>query len=201
MDALTKKLTAIEHGFKPFELEAQKIVDSKTLTESKAIAIEMLGSEFHQIRCCAIFVLGFIAVKDRSVLSLLKQTARVDESWQVQEIIAKAFDQYCKDNGYESSLPEIQSWLNDEHANVCRAVTEGLRIWTSRPYFKTHPEAAIHLISQHKASSSEYLRKSVGNSLRDISKKHADLIRMETANWDLKDQSIAFTYQYVLKKH
>ncbi|MPS64800.1 MAG: DNA alkylation repair enzyme [Chryseobacterium sp.] len=201
MNVLIQKLTAVEHGFKSFEAEAQKIVDNQSLSESKAIAVDMLRSEFYQVRCCAIFILGFITVKDNTVLHLLKNVTRSDESWQVQEIIAKAFDQYCKDNGYENSLPEIKAWLSDEHPNVCRAVTEGLRIWTGRPYFKTHPEVAIDLISRHKANDSEYLRKSVGNSLRDISKKYGELVRMEIAKWDLQDKRIAFTYDYVLKRH
>ena len=119
----------------------------------------------------------------------------------MQEIIAKAFDQYCKDKGYENALPEIKAWLNDKHPNVCRAVTEGLRIWTSRPYFKMHPEVAISLISRHKASDSEYLRKSAGNALRDISKKHGALVDKEIAGWNLEDKKVAFTYAYVLKKH
>lgn len=168
---------------------------------SKAIACDLLQSEFYQVRSCAIFILGFIAAKDISALYLLKEAARSDESWQVQEIIAKAFDQYCKDNGYENSLSEIKSWLGDEHPNVCRSVIEGLRIWTGRPYFKTQPKVAIDLISRHKASDSEYLRKSVGNSLRDISKKHGELVRLETSKWDLQDQRIAFTYDYVLRRH
>lgn len=201
MNGLIQKLIAVEHGFKPFELEAQDIVDHTTLSESKALAVDLLRSEFYQVRCCAVFILGFIAAKDSTVLLLLQDTARSDESWQVQEIIAKAFDQYCKDNGYEESLPQIKDWLSDKHPNVCRAVTEGLRVWTGRPYFKTHPKVAVDLISQHKASDSEYLRKSVGNSLRDISKKYGELVRMETSKWDLHDQRIAFTYSYVLKSH
>ncbi len=201
MNTLVKKLTAVTHGFKPFEQEAQKIVDSQTLAASKTIAMDLLQSEWYQLRCCGVFILGFIAAKDPSVLSLLKNTARKDESWQVQEVVAKAFDQYCKDKGYENSLPVIQSWLDDEHAHVCRAVTEGLRIWTGRPYFKTHPEVAISLISRHKASDSDYLRQSAGNALRDISKKHGALVSREIATWDLEDKKIAFTYSYVLKRH
>jgi 3-methyladenine DNA glycosylase AlkD len=201
MNEYIKKLTAVEHGFKTFEVEAQKIADNKTLPESKAMAVDMLQSEFYQVRSCAIFILGFIASRDTTVLLLLKHAARMDESWQVQEIIAKAFDQYCKDNGYECSLPEIKAWLSDENPNVCRAVTEGLRIWTEQPFFKTHPEEAINLISQHKASDSEYLRKSVGNALRDISKKYGELVRIETSKWDLQNKKIAFTYDYVLKRH
>lgn len=198
--SLEKRLTKIAHGFKPFELEAQKIVDSNTLPEAKAIAVALLQSEFYQLRCCALFILGFMAARDRSVLCLLKEVARSDQSWQVQEIIAKAFDQYCKDNGYESALPDIKAWLGDEHPNVCRAVTEGLRIWTARPYFKTHPEVAIDFLSQHKASDSEYLRKSVGNALRDISKRHAELVIKETARWDLNDKRVAFTYKQVIAR-
>lgn len=201
MNDLLQKLTLVEHGFKPFEVEAQKILDHKSLSESKSLALDMLRSDYYQVRCCSIFILGFIAARDSTLLLLLKDTARSDESWQVQEIIAKAFDQYCKDTGYENSLPEIKTWLGDKHPNVCRAVTEGLRIWTGRSYFKTHPEVAIELISQHKSSDSEYLRKSVGNSLRDISKKYGELVKNEISKWDLQDQRIAFTYDYVLKRH
>ncbi|WP_263603824.1 HEAT repeat domain-containing protein [Chryseobacterium sp. PET-29] len=177
------------------------MVGCKDLSESKALAVDMLKSDYYQVRCCAIFILGFIAARDGTVLLLLKDTARSDEGWQVQEIIAKAFDRYCKDNGYESSLPEIKAWLSDKHPNVCRAVTEGLRIRTGRPYFKTHPEVAIDLLSQHRSGDSEYLRKSVGNSLRDISKKYGELVKMEISKWDLQDQRIAFTCDHVLKRH
>lgn len=43
---------------------------------------------------------------------------------------------------------------------------------TSRDYFKQNSEVAISLISKLKDDKSEYVRKSVGNSLKDISKKH-----------------------------
>jgi 3-methyladenine DNA glycosylase AlkC len=201
MQEFLQKLIKTEHGFKLFEDEAKNLLESSSLTDSKNTALDLLSNDFYQIRSVGIFMLGFIACKDKSVLSTLKESARLDNSWQVQEIIAKAFDQFCKDNGYENSLSEIKEWLSDKYPNVCRAVTEGLRIWTSRPYFKEHPQEAIQLISLHKVSDSEYLRKSVGNSLRDISKKYPELIEKETSQWDMSDKNIAFTYSYVLKKH
>ena len=97
------------------------------------------------------------------------------------------------------SLPLIEEWLNDNNPNVIRAVTEGLRIWTSRPFFKENPAIAITLISKHKAHESEYLRKSVGNALRDISKKHAELIRQEVEQWDLSNPRVLFTYKFATK--
>ncbi len=143
MEDLIKKLLSTEHGFKPFQQEAKNIIDTHSVKDSKKIAIDLMDTEFYQIRCCAIFILGMIATRDKTVLFLLKDCARKDKSWQVQVIVAKAFDQFCKDNGYENSLPEIVEWMNDENPNVCRAVTEGLRVWTSRPYIKEHPNADI----------------------------------------------------------
>ncbi|EEI92439.1 hypothetical protein HMPREF0765_2054 [Sphingobacterium spiritivorum ATCC 33300] len=195
-----QRIIKTEHGFKPFEDEARNLFGSHSLADSKNIALELLHHDFYQVRSVGIFILGFIAAEDKTVLAVLKESARNDESWQVQEIIAKAFDQFCRDNGYEHSLPEIKEWLSEKHPNICRAVTEGLRIWTSRPYFKDHPQEAILFISRHKSSDSEYLRKSVGNSLRDISKKYPELVEKEISNWDLSDSKTAFTHKYVLKK-
>ncbi|MGJ1196031.1 DNA alkylation repair protein [Sphingobacterium spiritivorum] len=195
-----QRIIKTEHGFKPFEDEARNLFGSHSLADSKNIALELLHHDFYQVRSVGIFILGFIAAEDKTVLAVLKETARNDESWQVQEIIAKAFDQFCRDNGYEHSLPEIKEWLSEKHPNICRAVTEGLRVWTSRPYFKDHPQEGILFISRHKSSDSEYLRKSVGNSLRDISKKYPELVANEISKWDLSDSKTAFTHKYVLKK-
>ena len=46
----------------------------------------------------------------------------------------------------EAALPLIKEWLNSDCANVRRAVSEGLRVWTSRPYFKDNPQIAIQLL-------------------------------------------------------
>ena len=128
-----------------------------------------------------------------------ERTISTDENWRVQEMLAKAFDEVCKHRGYEASLPLIEEWINDDNPNVIRAVTEGLRIWASRPFFKENPSVAIALITKHKAHESEYLRKSVGNALRDISKKHAELIRQEVQLWDLKNPRVLFTYKLAAK--
>ena len=74
-------------------------------------------------------------------------------------------------------------------------MTEGLRIWTTREYFREHPDAAIRLLSRLNADESEYVRKSVGNALRDISRKHKDLIKKELQGWDISDKHIAYSYK------
>lgn len=200
-ETLILRLSKTTHGFKPFEKEARALLDPDSLEGSRDIALELLTSGAYQVRCCGVFMLGLIAASDASVLHLLKEQARTDISWQVQEVIAKAFDQFCRDRGYGQSLPEIREWLADPNPNVCRAVTEGLRIWTGRPYFRDNPQAAIALISTNKSSESGYLRMSVGNSLRDIGKRYPELVEKEVSGWDMADRNVAFTYRYVLKRH
>ena len=114
-------------------------------------------------------------------------------------MLAKAFDSYCKHIRYENALPEIESWINNENTNIKRAVTEGLRIWTSRDFFKQHPEIAIELISRNKLTDSEYLSKSIGNSLRDIRKKYPEAIEKETSKWDVNHHKIQFILKLINK--
>ena len=70
-----------------------------------------------------------------------------------------------------------------------------LRIWTSRPYFKDNPNEAIRRIASLKEDTSEYVRKSVGNALRDISKKFPELIEAELNNWNLESKEINQVYK------
>jgi 3-methyladenine DNA glycosylase AlkD len=200
MQLILERLSHVKHGFRPMEIEAQKLVGSKSPEECLSISKDLLKNEAYQARSVGVFLLGYIAFKNITVLKILEDTVSLDPSWQVQEILAKAFDQYCSDVGYEKALPDIKKWLKSDNPNVCRAVIEGLRIWTGRPFFKAHPQIAIELISQHKASESIYLRKSVGNSLRDISKKHKELISAEMSTWDLSDKRILFTSKLVMKR-
>ena len=144
-------------------------------------------------------MLGSLASTSGEALSFLKEWVSVDGNWRVQEMLAKAFDEVCKHRGYRESLPLIEEWLNDENPNVIRAVTEGLRIWTSRPFFRENPDIAVALIAKHRAHESEYLRKSVGNALRDISKKHLELVSKEVYQWDLSDSRVLFTYKLAAK--
>ncbi|MBK7213369.1 MAG: DNA alkylation repair protein [Bacteroidales bacterium] len=199
MNELLERLSKIEHGFKPIEDEAKSIFTAFTKKESLNLAKEFLKNEHYQIRSLGVFLFGYLSSTEAEALHILRQKVSLDVSWQVQEILAKAFDQFCKDRGYEAALPVIEDWLNDQNPNVCRAVTEGLRIWTSRPFFKENPSIAIQMISRHKSHESEYLRKSVGNALRDISRKHKDLVEKEVCNWDLKDKRIQLTRKLVFK--
>jgi len=192
---LIQRVQQTQHGFLDIQQAADEVVAGNTLQDCFDIAKQLFASEIYQARSLATFIFGRLAAKSPKSLAFLKQHVSLDSDWRVQEILAKAFDRYCADVGYESALPLINQWLANSSPNVRRAVTEGLRIWTGRPYFREHPEVAIQLLSQLRDDDSEYVRKSVGNALRDISKKHGELVHSELQRWDIGNKHVAQTHK------
>jgi 3-methyladenine DNA glycosylase AlkC len=195
---LLEEIKKNEHGFKHIVDAGEKVLSDESIKHLD-LAIEFLSDQHYQVRMLGTYLLGELSPHCQEALTILQAQVAADPNWRVQEMLAKAFDRYCQANDYEKSLPMIKQWLGSDNPNVKRAVIEGLRIWTGRAYFVKHPETAIELISAHKADESEYLRKSVGNALRDIAKKYSDLIQDEISAWDLTDKKIKFTYKLIVK--
>lgn len=152
-------------------------------------------SDNFQVQEVGVLLAGYAASQRTEALDFLKDTVSGHNSWKVQEVLAMAFDCYCRKTGYEAALPVIEAWLASPSANVRRAATEGLRVWTSRPYFQDHPQAALALLAAHRQDESEYVRKSVGNAIRDISKKHGELVAAELRSWDLSTREVRQVYK------
>lgn len=199
INEILNNILHVEHGFQHIIDGADEIFSANSKEQCFEVALELFRNDAYQARMLATTILGRLAIEDNDALRFLKEQVSTDENWRVQEMLAKAFDEICKNRDYEKCFCLIENWLDDDNPNVVRAVTEGLRIWTSRPFFKENPSLAIALIAKHKAHESEYLRKSVGNALRDISKKHAELIRNEVQQWDLSNPRILFTYKLAAK--
>ena len=193
--SLIKRVKKTEHGFADILLAAEEVFSTYSATETMENAHQLYASKVPQARMLATFLFGKLAANSKEALAFLHLRVSQDEDWRVQEILAKAFDQYCKDTGYEKAIPVMRDWLSDTNPNTRRAVTEGLRIWTSRPYFDEHPEAALQLLSPMRMDPSEYVRKSVGNALRDISRRHKKLIAAELSKWDKSDKRAQQVYK------
>lgn len=196
---LIQRVQKTQHGFLDIQKTADEVVDEYSAKDSLVIAKQLFSSEIYQARSLATFILGRLASRSKETLNFMKKNVSRDPDWRVQEILAKAFDRYCADIGYEQTLSVIKEWLADSSPNVRRAVTEGLRIWTGRPYFHDHPEVAIQLLSNLRNDESEYVRKSVGNALRDISKKHKELVKIELQQWDTTNKRIAQTHKLAIR--
>ena len=196
--SLEKEFSLIENGFKEEEKRALADYQSNENTYTKELAFRAFKSNVYQVRMYSVFLFGYLSEQD-DILAFMRDEVSKDDNWRVQEVLAKAFDEFCKKTGYEKSLLVIDDWLQNNNPNVRRAVTEGLRIWTSRPYFKDNPSEAVRRIAALKEDSSEYVRKSVGNSLRDISKKFPELIKEELDSWDVKSKEIQQVYKLASK--
>ena len=198
ISSLEEEFSLIEHGFKEEEKRALEDYKSNDNQYIKKLALLAYKSNVYQVRMYGVFLLGHLS-DDDEILTFMRDEVSKDDSWRVQEVLAKAFDEFCKKIGYEKALPIIDEWLENDNPNTRRAVTEGLRIWTSRPYFKENPNEAIERLVNLKEDSSEYVRKSVGNALRDISKKFPELIKNELVSWNLQSKEINQVYKLASK--
>lgn len=193
------KIFPEKDSLKIVKSEAEKFQSSHSSSECHTMGITLYQSDNFQIQEIGILLLGYAAHEIPESLDFLRNTVSGHQNWKVQEILAMAFDNHCKSIGYENAVPLITDWLSDTNPNVRRAASEGLRVWTSRPYFKDHPSVAIRLLSNRKTDSSEYVRKSIGNALKDISKKYPDLVFDEIHKWDVSSKEIKQVYNLAAK--
>lgn len=196
--SLETEFSLIENGFKEEERRALSDYKSNDTEYIKELAFLAYKSDIYQVRMYGVFLFGYLSHK-KDILVFMRDEVSEDDNWRVQEVLAKAFDEFCRKTGYEKALPIIDEWLDNHNPNTRRAVTEELRIWTSRPYFKDNPKEAIKRIAALKEDTSEYVRKSVGNALRDISKKFPELIKAELNNWKLDSKEINQVYKLASK--
>ena len=199
LEIIVRRISAVKDGFKPIRAEADSYLTGHSEADALALACRLYGSDIYQARMMSTVLLGRLAAKYPEAFRFLHETVSHDPDWRTQEMLAMAFDNYCKDTGYERALPVISDWIADSNHNVRRAASEGLRTWTYRDYFKQHPEVAIELLSSLKADEHAYVRKSAGNALRDISRFHKDLLSQELAAWDRTDPRVADTYKYAVR--
>ena len=51
-----------------------------------------------------VFLFGYLSQKEE-ILAFMREEVSKDDNWRVQEVLAKAFDEYCKKVDYEKALP------------------------------------------------------------------------------------------------
>ena len=195
---LEQEFSLIKNGFKEEEKRALADYKNNDRDYVKKLAFLSYESKVYQVRMYGVFLFGYLSA-DMGILKFMRDEVSKDDNWRVQEVLAKAFDEYCKNKGYENTIPVIDEWLGSDNPNTRRAVTEGLRIWTSRPYFRENPQEAIKRLAALKEDASEYVRKSVGNALRDVSRKFPELIKEELKTWNLETKEIKQVYKLASK--
>ena len=123
IEKLIQRVQKTQHGFLDIQKAADEVADGQPAEESLRIAKQLFTSEIYQARSLATFIFGRFAANSKKTLEFLKRRVSQDKDWHVQEILAKAFDRYCANVGYEQALSVIKEWLADSSPNVRRAVT------------------------------------------------------------------------------
>lgn len=147
---------------------ARQTIGRYSPADVMALAQGMYASEMIQVRMLAALLCGELAADLPEAHNFLRQIVSRDPDWRVQEALAKAFDITCGRLGYREALPDIAAWLADPRSAVRRAACEGLRVWTDRPYFRDHPQEAIHLLSPMGEDDSGLVRRSAALALNEV---------------------------------
>lgn len=146
----------MENGLKIEEKRALNDYKTHDRESVKKLAFQAYESAVYQVRMYAVFLFGYLS-EDEDILVFMRDEVSKDDDWRVQETLAKSFDEFCSKKGYRNALLTIYEWMKSSNPNTRRAVTEGLRIWTSRPYFKENPVKAVERLAGLKEDSSEYV--------------------------------------------
>ncbi len=95
-------------------------------------------------------------------------------------------------NHTTTTLATLHRWVDDDNEHVRRLVSEGSRPrlpWGMRlSGFVDDPAPVVELLERLKDDPSEYVRRSVANSLNDIAKDHPDLVAEVADSW-MRDAS------------
>ena len=111
---LEKEFSLIENGFKEEEKRALADYQSNDNAYTKELAFLAFKSNVYQVRMYSVFLFGYL-LSYEEILIFMRDEVSKDNNWRVQEVLAKAFDEFCKQTGYEKSLPVIDDWLQNNN--------------------------------------------------------------------------------------
>jgi len=87
----------------------------------------------------------------------------------------------------QQTMAQMQKWTNSNSLHVRRLASEGCRSrlpWAiALNEFKKNPTPVIEILESLKDDESPYVRKSVANSLNDISKDNPELVKKLAKQW------------------
>jgi 3-methyladenine DNA glycosylase AlkC len=147
----------------------------------------------------AALLAGHVSYLIPEALEFLRHTVAKHPDVRVQDCLARGFDHYCLNKGYERALVTMEDWAQDSNENVRRAVVEAPRPWTQKEYFKANPKIAIAFVASMKADPSGTVRFSVGRALSEMGVDFPDLLMAELKTWNLHHPPVKHTYMFASK--
>jgi len=189
------------HGKSIHSMRAICFETSRTLDPDQAfgLAKELLPNPDVHGAMAAALLAGHVSYLRAEALEFLRRDVAKTTDVRVQDCLARGFDHFCLNRGYELALVTMEEWAKDPNDVVRRAVVEAPRVWTKKDYFKLHPKVAVAFVSSMKADSSGSVRFSVGRALAEMGEDFPDLLMAELKTWNLHFTPVKHTYMFASK--
>ena len=104
--SLEKEFSLIENGFKEEEKRALSDYRSNDKEFVKKLAFLAYNSNTYQVRMYGVFLFGYLSEQNDILTFMRDEVSKdyIEHNWRVREVLAKAFDEFCKNTGYEKAL-------------------------------------------------------------------------------------------------
>ena len=174
---------------------------SRTLPPAQAfeLALRLYPNPDVHGAMAATLLAGHVSYLIPDALSFLRNTVAKHADVRVQDCLARAFDHYCLNRGFERALVTMEEWAQDPNENVRRACVEAPRPWTKKEYFQANPKVALAFVASMKADASGTVRFSVGRALSEMGEDFPDLLKAELKTWNLHHPPVKHTYMFASK--
>ena len=166
----------------------KQIIQEKVLLAIKKQSLDVLINNDHwQVRHLAPLMATNCSIEENNInpfVSIIK-TAANDSHFGVRESAQMAMRELLQ--VFLDKILKLydDKWLNNPKENIRRCVSESLRpvLVDGKNWIREEPQKVIKRLKQLNRDPSLYVRKSVGNNLADISRRHPDLVLTTLREW------------------
>lgn len=144
-------------------------------------------------------IAGHVSYLLPDALKFLREQSAAHGDVRVQDCLARAFDHYCLNRGYERALSVMQDWAQDESENVRRACVEAPRPWAQKEYFAANLQVALDFLTAMRSDASGTVRFSVGRALAEIGESDPDAVVAALKTWKLDQAPVKHTFMFAAK--
>jgi len=166
----------------------KQIIKEKVLLEVKKQSLDVLISNDHwQIRHLAPLIASNCSIEEKHLTSYLPiiKSAAIDLHFAVREAAQMAMRELLQVFPDEVLQLYDNEWIANPEENVRRCVSESLRpvLVGGKNWIHNEPQESVKRLKRLNRDPSLYVRKSVGNNLADISRKHPKLVLAILREW------------------
>jgi 3-methyladenine DNA glycosylase AlkC len=177
---------------KQLDILAAVVFDVLNERSDRVIRV-LIESSDEKVNAVAVSAISALYKDDLdSSLAWLKQTAALSGTWPREHSCVMLHHLIIRE-GVKSVLPKVSFWLLDPHEGVRRVVTEGIRprlmMVPHIEELKKDPSVLRGVFEPLLDDPSEYVRKSVGNCMNDVSKDHPEILLDWLEEWSNKPLS------------